>query len=204
MTPPHAKTWSPRGRTPVVRVRGRSRRRLSIARHPHGACAGGGAHRRLSSTATPGSPSYPRSSSRCGRTVPLTRAFASATASRAWALPGIGLCEGIAEPSAQLVRPWLSIRVATSNGSAQTPPGRGSSERLRISRTLSHRAAGSSSAWVRVSRPVRSSMSMRSENPARTARPGSGVTEAMTGTPLATSSQPVKPSASASTTSAAR
>ncbi|MFJ3279471.1 transposase [Streptomyces halstedii] len=28
---PHAKTWSPRGRTPVVRVRGRSRRRLSIA-----------------------------------------------------------------------------------------------------------------------------------------------------------------------------
>ena len=31
MTPPHAKTWSPRGRTPVVRVRGRSRRRLSIA-----------------------------------------------------------------------------------------------------------------------------------------------------------------------------
>ncbi|MEK8146548.1 transposase [Streptomyces sp. M10(2022)] len=31
MTPPHAKTWSPRGRTPVVRVRGRSRRRISIA-----------------------------------------------------------------------------------------------------------------------------------------------------------------------------
>ncbi|UXY34275.1 transposase [Streptomyces albidocamelliae] len=28
MTPPHAKTWSPRGR---VRVRGRSRRRISIA-----------------------------------------------------------------------------------------------------------------------------------------------------------------------------
>ncbi|WP_420918691.1 IS630 family transposase [Streptomyces coelicoflavus] len=31
MTPPHAKTWSQRGRTPVVRVRGRSRRRISIA-----------------------------------------------------------------------------------------------------------------------------------------------------------------------------
>ncbi|MFI6209983.1 transposase [Streptomyces sp. NPDC051041] len=31
MTPPQAKTWSPRGRTPVVRVRGRSRRRISIA-----------------------------------------------------------------------------------------------------------------------------------------------------------------------------
>ncbi|CAL9671070.1 hypothetical protein SUDANB178_07452 [Streptomyces sp. enrichment culture] len=31
MTPPHAKTWSQRGRTPVVRVRGRSRRRVSIA-----------------------------------------------------------------------------------------------------------------------------------------------------------------------------
>ncbi|WP_256260299.1 transposase [Streptomyces atratus] len=31
MTPPHAKTWAPRGRTPVVRVRGRSRRRISIA-----------------------------------------------------------------------------------------------------------------------------------------------------------------------------
>ncbi|WP_406447755.1 transposase [Streptomyces sp. NBC_00876] len=31
MTPPHAKTWSPRGRTPVVRVRGRYRRRISIA-----------------------------------------------------------------------------------------------------------------------------------------------------------------------------
>jgi transposase len=31
MTPPHAKTWSRRGRTPVVRVRGRSRRRVSIA-----------------------------------------------------------------------------------------------------------------------------------------------------------------------------
>lgn len=31
MTPPQAKTWSPRGRTPVVRVRGRSRRRMSIA-----------------------------------------------------------------------------------------------------------------------------------------------------------------------------
>jgi transposase len=30
MTPPHAKTWSQRGRTPVVRVRGRSRRRISI------------------------------------------------------------------------------------------------------------------------------------------------------------------------------
>ncbi|GAA2463169.1 hypothetical protein GCM10010421_64860 [Streptomyces glaucus] len=31
MTPPQAKTWPPRGRTPVVRVRGRSRRRISIA-----------------------------------------------------------------------------------------------------------------------------------------------------------------------------
>ncbi len=56
MTPSHAKTWSPRGRTPVVQVRSRSRRRLSIARHPHGACAGGGAHRRLPSTARPGPP----------------------------------------------------------------------------------------------------------------------------------------------------
>ncbi|MFE3831021.1 transposase [Streptomyces sp. NPDC059092] len=31
MTGPQAKTWSQRGRTPVVRVRGRSRRRISIA-----------------------------------------------------------------------------------------------------------------------------------------------------------------------------
>ncbi|WP_435846203.1 IS630 family transposase [Streptomyces diacarni] len=31
MTPPQAKTWSQRGRTPIVRVRGRSRRRISIA-----------------------------------------------------------------------------------------------------------------------------------------------------------------------------
>ncbi|MEU5840161.1 transposase [Streptomyces diacarni] len=31
MTPPHARTSSQRGRTPVVRVRGRSRRRISIA-----------------------------------------------------------------------------------------------------------------------------------------------------------------------------
>ncbi|MFH7596418.1 transposase [Streptomyces racemochromogenes] len=31
MTPPQARTWSQRGRTPVVRVRGRSRRRVSIA-----------------------------------------------------------------------------------------------------------------------------------------------------------------------------
>lgn len=31
MTPPQARIWSPRGRTPVVRVRGRSRRRISIA-----------------------------------------------------------------------------------------------------------------------------------------------------------------------------
>lgn len=30
MMPPHAKTWSPRDRTPVVRVRVRSRHRLSI------------------------------------------------------------------------------------------------------------------------------------------------------------------------------
>ncbi|MFG2386485.1 transposase [Streptomyces avermitilis] len=31
MTPPHARTWGRRGQTPVVRVRGRSRRRISIA-----------------------------------------------------------------------------------------------------------------------------------------------------------------------------
>ncbi|MBB5940270.1 hypothetical protein FHS42_007368 [Streptomyces zagrosensis] len=31
MTPPQAKTWSQCGRTPVVRVRGRSRRRVPIA-----------------------------------------------------------------------------------------------------------------------------------------------------------------------------
>ncbi|MGW0774757.1 IS630 family transposase [Streptomyces sp. NPDC002835] len=31
MTPPTTRTWSRRGRTPVVRVRGRSRRRLSVA-----------------------------------------------------------------------------------------------------------------------------------------------------------------------------
>ncbi|REK90667.1 IS630 family transposase [Streptomyces inhibens] len=31
MTPPQVKTWSRRGNTPVVRVRGRSRRRVSIA-----------------------------------------------------------------------------------------------------------------------------------------------------------------------------
>ena len=31
MTPPTARTWSRRGRTPVIRVHGRSRRRLSIA-----------------------------------------------------------------------------------------------------------------------------------------------------------------------------
>jgi len=31
MTPPTARTWSRRGRTPIVRVRGRSRRRLSVA-----------------------------------------------------------------------------------------------------------------------------------------------------------------------------
>ncbi|MFD8888877.1 hypothetical protein ACFV0H_41585, partial [Streptomyces erythrochromogenes] len=31
MTPPRAKTWSQRGRTPVAGVRGRSRRRISIA-----------------------------------------------------------------------------------------------------------------------------------------------------------------------------
>ncbi|MEV7537002.1 transposase [Streptomyces hydrogenans] len=31
MTPTQARTWSQRGRTPVVRVRGRSRRRISIA-----------------------------------------------------------------------------------------------------------------------------------------------------------------------------
>ncbi|WP_406157945.1 transposase [Streptomyces sp. NBC_00882] len=31
MTPPQAKTWSQGGHTPVVRVRGRSRRRISIA-----------------------------------------------------------------------------------------------------------------------------------------------------------------------------
>ncbi|GAB2566064.1 transposase [Nocardia heshunensis] len=31
MTPPTARTWAPRGHTPVVTVRGRSRRRISIA-----------------------------------------------------------------------------------------------------------------------------------------------------------------------------
>ncbi|CAL9514233.1 hypothetical protein SUDANB150_03658 [Streptomyces sp. enrichment culture] len=31
MTPPHAHTWGRRGHTPVIRVRGRSRRRTSIA-----------------------------------------------------------------------------------------------------------------------------------------------------------------------------
>jgi transposase len=31
MTPPTARTWSRRGHTPIVRVRGRSRRRLSVA-----------------------------------------------------------------------------------------------------------------------------------------------------------------------------
>lgn len=31
MTPPHARTWGRRGHTPVVRVRGRSRRRISVA-----------------------------------------------------------------------------------------------------------------------------------------------------------------------------
>jgi RNase P/RNase MRP subunit POP5 len=31
MTPPRARTWGRRGCTPIVRVRGRSRRRLSIA-----------------------------------------------------------------------------------------------------------------------------------------------------------------------------
>lgn len=31
MTPPTARTWARRGRTPVIRVRGRSRRRISIA-----------------------------------------------------------------------------------------------------------------------------------------------------------------------------
>ncbi|TDD96310.1 transposase [Actinomadura rubrisoli] len=31
MTPPTRKTWSPRGRTPVIRVRGRSQRRFSLA-----------------------------------------------------------------------------------------------------------------------------------------------------------------------------
>ena len=31
MTPPTSRTWSTRGRTPVIHVRGRSRRRLSIA-----------------------------------------------------------------------------------------------------------------------------------------------------------------------------
>lgn len=31
MTPPITRTWSRRGHTPVVRVRGRSRRRLSVA-----------------------------------------------------------------------------------------------------------------------------------------------------------------------------
>lgn len=31
MTPPATRTWSRRGHTPVVRVRGRSRRRSSVA-----------------------------------------------------------------------------------------------------------------------------------------------------------------------------
>ncbi|WP_345962193.1 hypothetical protein ABDE16_09065 [Streptomyces sp. BRB040] len=31
MTPPIARTWARRGHTPVIRVRGRSRRRISIA-----------------------------------------------------------------------------------------------------------------------------------------------------------------------------
>jgi len=31
MTPPTARTWSRRGRTPIVHVRNRSRRRLSVA-----------------------------------------------------------------------------------------------------------------------------------------------------------------------------
>ncbi|GAA2415680.1 hypothetical protein GCM10010420_52120 [Streptomyces glaucosporus] len=31
MTPPHSRTWSRRGHTPVIRVRGRPRRRVSIA-----------------------------------------------------------------------------------------------------------------------------------------------------------------------------
>nr|WP_307037783.1 transposase [Streptomyces canus] len=31
MTPPRARTWGRRGQTPVVRVRGRSRRRISVA-----------------------------------------------------------------------------------------------------------------------------------------------------------------------------
>ncbi|WP_258528179.1 transposase [Streptomyces sp. NBRC 110611] len=31
MTPPHARTWSRRGHTPVIRVRGRSYRRISVA-----------------------------------------------------------------------------------------------------------------------------------------------------------------------------
>ncbi|MGW7823584.1 hypothetical protein ACWGLF_36910 [Streptomyces puniciscabiei] len=31
MTPPTARTWARRGRTPVIRVRGRSQRRFSVA-----------------------------------------------------------------------------------------------------------------------------------------------------------------------------
>lgn len=31
MTPPTSRTWAKRGRTPVIRVRGRSQRRFSIA-----------------------------------------------------------------------------------------------------------------------------------------------------------------------------
>lgn len=31
MTPPIARTWARRGHTPIIRVRGRSRRRISIA-----------------------------------------------------------------------------------------------------------------------------------------------------------------------------
>ncbi|MFI5751546.1 transposase [Streptomyces sp. NPDC051644] len=44
MTPPTTRTWSRRRRTPVVRVRGRSRRRLSVAALP---CSKSGQHSRL-------------------------------------------------------------------------------------------------------------------------------------------------------------
>ncbi|MCX4673518.1 hypothetical protein OG453_43960 [Streptomyces sp. NBC_01381] len=42
MTPPTTRTWAKRGHTPVIQVRGRSQRRISIAAlacYQHGACS---------------------------------------------------------------------------------------------------------------------------------------------------------------------
>ncbi|MEU5001648.1 hypothetical protein [Streptomyces sp. NPDC021622] len=42
MTPPTTRTWAKRGHTPVIQVRGRSRRRISVAAlacYRHGACS---------------------------------------------------------------------------------------------------------------------------------------------------------------------